>query len=471
MKRFSAFITALFLFSGLHAQKSWTLEECIQQALSGNIRIKQQELNTRLSAIQYRQSISSLFPSLNGSASHVYNYGQTLDLYTNEFATDRVRSNNFYLSSGVTLFSGFQLLNNIRQKHADFLAATYDTEKMKNDISLAVATAYLQVLYNTELLSIAQNQSALTAQQLEITAKLVDAGTLPQLNLYTMQAQYASEELQTVNASNMLDLSLLTLTQLMELQNTEGFSVVKPMVDVPESSALALTVDEIYRKALLVQPDIKGAEMRLKSSEKGLYAARGSISPVITLNGSWGTGYSGASRIVDEVMLSGNMPIGYTALGEIVYAPSYSYTYKVKSFSDQIRQNENKSIGVYVNIPIFNRLQSRNAIAGARIGVDMAGYNLTESKNQLYKNIQQARADAVAALNKFRAAEKSLTAFTESFNYTRQRFDAGMLNAVDFNDAKNKMTAASSELLQAKYEYVFRIKVLDFYQGKPLTLN
>jgi outer membrane protein len=457
-----------------NAQKIWSLEDCINYAWSYNIQVKQQELSTQLSKYKYDQGIAAMFPNLNGSATHVYNYGQTIDPYTNSFASSRVQSNNFYLSSNVTIFSGLQLLNSMRQKRLDFLASRYDLDKMKNDIALTIATCYLQVLYNIELLEIARGQLEVTKSQVDRTQKLVEAKTLAVGNLYTIQAQEAAEELNVVTAQNQLDLSYLTLAQMLDMPSADGFEIEKPALMIPDASALLVKPSDIYQKSLAVQPDIKSADLKVQSAKKEVSIAYGALSPVISLSGSWGTGYSGASKELVGYTLGDPMEIGYADIsGTIipVYSPSIDYTYRTKPFSDQIKANENKSIGLYLNIPIFNRWQVQTGISSAKIGYKMAELNLQNTQNQLNKTIQQAYSDAVAALNRYNASQKSVDAYQEAFIYTQEKYDVGLLNSTDYDDAKNKLAKAKSDLLQSKYEYVFRLKVLDFYQGKPLTLK
>lgn len=473
MKRyFFVFMIIILAFSfNVFSQKIWTLEESIAYALENNIQIKQQQLNSAVSKLQYNQSIASLFPSINATATHVYNNGQTVDMYTNQFASQTVQSNNFYLSGNVVLFSGLQLLNGLKQKQLDFLASKYDLEKMKNDISLTIATAYLQILYNIELLATTKSQFEISQQQLERTKILYTAGTIAKGTLLQMEAQTASDELQVVTAQNQLDLAYLSLVQMLDLQSTQGFDIEKPALSLPDANSLLQQVNEIFDKAYTIQPDIKSAELKVKSAKKGLQSSWGMMSPTISLNASYGTGYSGASKKVTDMTISGYQQIGLTESAEAVYSPVYDYTYENVKFWDQIDKNLNSSVGLYLNIPIFNKLQTITMIGTSKISLANAELSLQNTKNQLLKTIQQAYADARAALNRYDASQKAVDALAESFTYTQQKFDVGMVNSVDYNDAKNKLMKATSDLLQAKYEYVFRIKVLDFYQGKPLTLK
>lgn len=464
-------IVLIFPFK-TNAQKVWSLQDCIDYALANNIQVKQQELSVQLAKINLLQSKMGVLPDLNGSVSHSYNFGKTVDMYTNQFASDKVQSDNFYLSSSVTLFNGFQLLNTIKQSKIELQASKYDADKMRNDISLNIATAYLQILYNIELLSNADNQLTITKQQVARNQKMVDAGSLAKGGLLTLQAQQATEELSVVNAQNQLDLSYLTLAQLLDLQSADSLEIEKPKLDITAVSANILNPQSIYGIAIGIQPEIKSSELKLKSSEIGLSIAQGMRSPSLSLRASYGTGYSGASK-----RFLGLEPVGFDTIGYTmqtnpvaVVAPAFNYLYENTPFADQINDNINKSYGFTLTVPIFNGWRTNSTISKAKIAIQSAEYSLQISKNTLYKTIQQAYADATAALNKYTATQKSLDAYQESFKYTEQKFEVGMSNTLDYNDAKTKLAKAESELLQAKYEFVFRMKVLDFYMGKPIML-
>jgi len=455
-----------------NAQKTWSLQNCIDYALANNISIKQQQLTGQLAKINLLQSKAGILPGINGGASHAYNYGKTIDMYTNQFASNTVQSDNFYLSSDVTLFSGFQLLNNIKQNKIDLQASQYDLDKMMNDLSLNISTAYLQILYTIELLNNAGNQLGITNQQVIRTKKLVDAGTLAKGTLLTLEAQAATEDLAVVNAQNNLDLSYLTLAQMLDISAVDSFKIEIPKLDVPAESSLLTKPEQIYSFALGKQPEIKSAELKVKSSEISLSIAHGMRSPTLSLRASYGTGYSGASKRLKSFQMSVDT-IGYTVQSPPVYvvAPGYTYEYENTPFKDQFTDNVNKSINFNLSIPVFNGWQTNTAISKAKIAIQNAEYSLQTTKNTLYKSIQQAYADAVAALNKYKSSQKSVEALKESYKYAEQKFEVGLVNTTDYNDAKNKLAEAESNLLQAKYEYVFRLKILDFYMGKPIELK
>lgn len=452
---------------------TWSLEQCIDYALKNNIQIKQQELNTELSQTDLNQSKANLLPNLNANASHSYNYGRTIDRFTNQFATQQVLSQNLSLSSDITLFSGWQNINSIQQNRYSYLAKKYDLDKIRNDVSLNIATAYLQVLFAMENLDNAQNQLGITSSQVERTKKLVDVGTSARGALLDIQSQEALEELNVTNAENQLDIAKLSLAQLLNLPSADGFSIVKPELTVGGDNLLTTTPGQIYATAVDNQPEVKSAEYQVKSADKAVDVAWGGLSPKLSFSASYGTGYSGASqRLLTTPSFSGYSPDGsFTSAGDTVYSPTFTDpTYEKIPFADQYKDNVNKSFGFFLTVPLFNRFQVKHSIDRARIQKLNAELSMESTKLQLQKTIQQAYADASAGLKKYHSSQKAVDAMQESFKYTDQKYTVGMVNTTDYNDAKNKLIKAQSDLLQAKFEYIFKIKVLDFYQGKPLKL-
>lgn len=456
------------------SQEKWSLEKCIDYALKNSLYIKQQELNAAYSKNNVWQSRAGILPNLNGSASQNYSRGRSVDRFTNSFSEDNTSSNSFSLSSSITLFSGFQNFNTIRKSEFDLKASLMNLEKAKNDIALNISSAYLQVLYNTDLVEIAMNQLEITTQQVERTRKLVDAGSMAKGNLLQVEAQAASEELQVVNAQNQLSFSYLTLMQLLDLESTENFIIEKPeFADIAAESTL-LTAGQVYLEAEKNLPQIKSAEFSLKSAEKGLAISKGGVSPRLTLTGSYGSGYSDARQNVVGDPVIRNEVSGFTtdANNNILQVYSFvpSYNYETTPFKDQIKNNVSKTLSFNLTIPIFNGLQTKTAISNAKINVLNAELNLSQAKKQLLKEIQQAHADATASLKKFNSTKKAVASMEEAFKYTQQKFDVGLVNTVDYNTAKNNLTKAKADLLQAKYEFIFKSKILDFYRGNNIKL-
>lgn len=460
------------VFGGAQERTVWSLEDCVNHALENNLRIQQQKLGVEVARENLQQSQANRLPSLNASASHNYNYGRMLDPITNEFSTERVQTNNFSLSSGMTLFSGFQVRNNIERDRYDLLAREYDVATMENDISLAVASSYLQILFAKEMVEMAANQLDVTRQQVDRTAKLVDAGTLARGSLLTIQAQEATEELQLVNAENQLRIAYLDLMQLLDLREDVEFEVEVPDVELIPSETIQFSPMQIFDTAAQIQPSIISADMQVASAEKTHEIARGGRYPRLGLSGSMATGYSEARlRIVDANDLDPKYA-GQTGSVEALFAPKFAgIETEVIPFRDQIDENLNRSIGVFLQIPIFNNFQVRSNINRTQISLENSRLQRQIIRDQLYKTIEQAHQDAHAALQRYRATEKNVQALEESFRYTEQRFNVGMVNTIEYNDAKNRLSAAQSELLQAKYEYVFRVQVLDFYIGRPISLR
>lgn len=474
-------LSLILLFAGLNFEAAaqtalttnqpLTLEQCIDHALKNNIQIKQSELNTDLSQVTLTQSKANLLPSLNANAAHSYNIGRTIDRFTNQFADAQVLSQNFSLSSDINLFNGMQNINTIQQNKFSYLASKYDVEKMKNDVALNIATAYLQILYNIDAVENAKNQMGITSGQVQRTKILVDAGTAARGTLLDIQSQLAIEELNLTNAQNQLDISYLNLAQLLNMASAEGLTIVKPELNIGTETLLTSNANQIYNAAVSNLPEIKSAEYNVKSAGKAVNVAWGGLSPRLTFSASYGTGYSGASqRVIGLPTFQGYSPNGsLTSSGDTVLSPIFSSgTFEKIPFGDQYKDNVNKSFGFYLTVPIFNRFQTKTAIDRARIQKLNADLTVESTKLQIRKNVQQAYADANAGLKKYNASLKAIEAMEESFKYTEQKFNVGMLNTNDYNDAKNKLIKAQSDLLQAKYEYVFKTKVLDFYQGKPL---
>ena len=443
-----AFTFLLFFFPALNAQQGpWTLEDCITYAMENNISIKQTELNTQYNENLLDQSKISRLPNLNAGADYRFGFGRVLDQTSYEFKNSQQNYVGVNISSSVNLFNGFQKKNTIEQNQLNLLASYQDVQKIKNDISLNIAAAYLQILFSEELLAVAQNQADVTKQQVERTQKMVDAGKLARGSALEIQAQYASEELNVVNTENQLQLAYLNLQQMLDMPYDPAFVVKMPDLPVPGDSLLEINVKEVYDIAATVMPQVMGSELNLESAQKDLDIAIGMRYPTLTLSGNTRTDYSDLAPYPDPLEIG------------------RKYT-----FAEQMSDNVSVGIGVSLNIPIFNGGQVNTAIANARIGIENSKLELQKTKNDLYRSIQQAYADALAALKKFESTEKALISMEESFKYTEKKFEVGLVNTVDYNTSKNQLAMTQSELLQAKYDFIFKTKILNFYKGEPITL-
>jgi outer membrane protein len=446
----------------------WSLQECISYAQVHNIQVQIEQLNVRMSQINLTASKGNMLPNLNGYASHTYNYGQTIDRFTNTFVNDRVLNQNFYLTSTFTVFSGFQNYNTVQQNKYALEASQYGVEQTRYDISMSVANAYLNILFAEDQVALAKEQEALTAAQVARMQQLVDAGASARGPLLDLQTQLGNEKVTVITAENNLTIAYLTLTQLMNLDTTAGFTIVRPNLEVPNQAVLAETSEQIYTTAENTQPAIKQADANIKSAEKGIDVAYGALSPTLTLQGSLGTGYSGAAQTV-SASPNGVDTVGVTTGGDFVLVPGFAYNYAVVPFSDQLNNNFNQSFGIQLAIPIFNRLQVSSNIQRAQVQHMNAQLNADLVRQNLNKNIQQAHADAKAALEKYHASEGALAAAEEAFRYTEEKFNVGIGNTIEYTTSKNRVAQAQANLLQSKYDYIFRLKVLDYYKGNPLT--
>jgi len=435
----------LFTFSVLqsYAQQIWTLEDCINYAHANNLQIKQTQFQADMARNDLLQSKIQILPNLNASAGRNYNFGHQINPFTNQFIETNTISDNYSLNSSMSLFSGLVTYNSIKAYEYSALSRLQDVEKEKINITIEIASAYLQILFNDELLEVAKSQRDVTLLQVERTAKLVDAGSVARGQLLEIKAQLSAEDLNVTNAKNSYNLSVLNLTQILDLDSAANFTIVKPDSLEIDLSRQITDVLSVYYDALNILPHIKSAEYSLKAYERNLAIQKGMASPRLGLYGSWGTGYSNDIR--DE--------------NDVVY-----------SYSDQLDLLASKSFAINLTVPIFNRWDVRRNIGNARISVLNAENTLDMTKQQLYKEIQQSYNDAISAAERYKSASEAVESYREAFVYTEQKYNVGMVNSVEYNVAKNNYIKAESELLQAKYQNVFSMKILDFYRGIPIAL-
>lgn len=463
-KVFFALLTLLAV--SVQAQSPWDLQQCITYAVQHNLSLKQQSLSNEISKNNSTQVRSSVLPSLNAGATHQYNFGQTIDRFTNTFANTQVLSQNFYISSGITLWSGLSQYNNIKASDYNYLSGVERLRQQENDLALSVANAYIGIIFSEEILKISQNQFQLTKEQLIRTQKMVDAGAMAKSVEYDIKAQLANEEVNVTTADNNYRLSILNLQQLMNFDSVTNFAVARPDFNISESQLVENNITAMYEMALKTQPGIKSSEYAVMSADRTRIANQGRYSPSLSFNASMGTGTSGlAKKQTGEYYTVPQTLV--TNMGTFIYETQVPVLVSMP-FSEQFKNNTNKSLGFSLTVPLFNGLQTNTAVKNAKINVLSSQYNADITKQTLYKNIVQAHANARAALNKYMATKSSAEAAAESFKYAQQKFDAGAISSFDFTSAKNRLFAAESNLLQAKYDYIFKLKVLDYYQGKPL---
>jgi outer membrane protein len=449
------------------------LRDCIDLALKNNLNVRQAELNVLRGKNNLKQAKYDLLPNLEFSGNQNYNFGRSIDPFTNQFTSDPVRNNGLSLSAGINLFSGFQAQNQIKQNKALNEANVYNYQKAKNDIVLSVVTAYTQVIFNKENLNNSELQLKGSTEQADRTRKLVDAGSLPIGNFYDLKAQQATDELNMVNAKNAYDLAILNLKQLLNMPSTESLQPIIPPLSDPTDTIYPVSAEDIYLSALGHMPEIKSASESIKSAQIGIKLANGGFMPTLSAFASSNTFYSsvGGDRSVNFNGFSPPQLIGVTNGGDTVLSfpqPLFSTVFREKSFNSQLEFNRRENLGVSIRIPIFSRFQNYTNRSNAKIALKNAEYNEMIAKNQLRQTIERAHNDVSAASKRFIGSKKQLEAREEAFRTAEQRFNVGLINSVDYLLSQNNLNRARSENLQSKFDYIFKSKILDFYLNKPL---
>ena len=426
----------------IQAQQVWSLEKCINYALDNNIKIKQGAIATEYQKNQLQETKFSRLPSLNGQTSQNMNFGRSLT-YENTYKDINSSETNFGLGVSLPVFQGFQITNNISKLELDLQASVEDLSKAKSDISVNIASTYLEILFAKDLVLVSTNQLEITRLQIKQINEKVEAGSLAKGNLLDIEAQAAGEELNLVNAKNQLQLAKLKLAQLLELSLKESFDIETPSFPEISAQASIVAANEVYNAALLTRPEIKGADLRFQSSKFQLKMAQGLQYPTVNLYANVYDTYNNKYTDRDG---------------------------KNIAFSDQLKNNQRKGVGLQMNIPIFNKFQTKYQIDNARLQVLNTGLELEGAKKLLRSDVETAQTNAIAALNRFTSNQKAVSAMREAFRYSSEKFAVGLVNTVEYNTAKTKLAKAESDLLQAKYEFIFRTKILDFYRGLPLVL-
>ena len=424
-------LTTIFsLFLGkINAQTALTLEQSIEIALENNRNIRQQELTRQAREIAFNQARQDLLPNLNASAGQNFMFGRSLN-NDNVFQSANSSQTTFGISAGITLFDGLRLRNNIHLRRAEMQASEADLQKMKSDITLSVTAAFLQVLMNKELLQLAEEQLSLTQVRIEDRRALIESGRLPEGELFELQAQAAREEFNRVQADNSLRLSLLDLAQILELDDFRNLSVVMPE-NLNPNDILLPSAETVYENALQNRPEIRSAEYRLQSSERNVAIARSGFSPTLSLGGNFGTAYRNFSGFENN------------------------------SFGSQLNENMSTGVGLNLQIPIFNRFEVQNRVRNAQLNVESSRISVENTHLELRKTIQQAYQNALAAKSRWNAAGQTEIAAREAYRFVSQRFENGRATQFELFQAKNNLTQALSEQTQAKFEYVFRVKILE----------
>lgn len=461
----------LFVCSLLIGQvNTMGLKQCIEYAWMNNLDVRQYILNSESSNIDLKQSKSNILPSLSANAGQNYQFGRSIDRFTNQFSNQTIRSNNFSLNANLLLFGGFQTQNNIKRANATQKAAQENIYTIKNQIALSVANAFLQVIQSEENIKNLNFQVETSTQRILKAQKMVDAGTADLSNLLTLKAQLANEQYNVVTAVNAKNASMLNLKTLLQMGNDQDLNLTMPVVSIDIISN-SFSVNELYQIALENMPQVKSAILQNEAAKYQTRTSQGSMFPTISMFGSLSTVYSQSAQIYSNPTISGTQIIGYTQTGnEVVVQPTFSYQVSTKAFSKQISDNLGQGAGISLSWNIFNSFQVQNQIQKAKINEALSDLNLLKVKNTLLNDINSAMNSYNAAKAKYDAAMNNVEAQKMSFDYIQKRFDAGVTNSYDFIQSKNNLLQSQSNEVQARYELLFRGIILEYYKGNQINL-
>lgn len=451
------------------------LQKCIEFAWSNNIQVKQSELNVMQSKLGEKQAYWAFWPTVNASFRHGGNFGRSIDFTSYQFVNNATHSSQLSLSTSVPLYQGMQLRNTLKQTKVDIQASQKDVEATKENIGLSVAQAYLAVLMAEEQVEVLKEQAKVTKAQYDQTLKLIKAGTLPDNNRFELEAQMARDEQGIVNSENSIDLAYTNLKVLMNMDVANEIQIQKVKFEMPEE-ANSYELDPIYDEAAANRPNLIAARMREKSATLGVEIAKGVLQPTVAMYGSLTSNFSSAQR--ERTLIEGtqNIDLEIDLFGNVITVPVGFPTTtfeegNITPYFNQIGNNLYANVGVSVNVPIFNSMRARIGIQRAELSVKIAQLNTRQAQVQLKSDVQRAIIDVKAAEKSLIVAEKSLKATKASVENTRKRFNLGVVNGFEMISAQNMLIAAESSLLQSKYDYLFKLKVLDFYKGITLLEN
>jgi len=439
MKQLFAIMSFVALPFSAQAQTPWTLQQCIDYAVDHNIQVKQQAIVCQQSEIDVENARSQRLPDLSASASENFSFGRGLTA-ENTYTNTNTNSTSFSLGTSVPLFTGFRIPRTLELNRLNLQAAMADLERAKNDIRMQVAQAYVQILYNMELSDVARRQIEIDSLQVFRLAQMVNNGKASAAELALQEATLAQSRLTATQADNDYRLSLLTLSQLLELPTPEGFAIVRPADTdgLPQASATLPAPDVIFAEALTMKPEIQAEQLRLQGAEKSILIARSALYPSLQLQAGLGSNYYKTS--------------GFMAEG----------------FFRQLKNNFSQYIGLSLNVPIFNRFETRNNIRSARLNQEKQQLQLSNARKQLYNEIQKAYYSAVNARERFVSSSQALRSNEEAFRLMSAKYEYGKANITEFNESKNNLLKAQSDLVRARYEHIYQSALIDFYRGRPL---
>ncbi len=469
---------SIVLSSGANAQsteKKWTIQECVDYALANNISIKQTDLENKTAAVEKNAAIGAFLPTLNANTSHSWNIGLNQNITTGLLENQTTQFTSAGLSANIVIYNGLQNINRLRRANLSILSARYQLSKMKDDISLNVANSFLQILFNRENLKVQQNQLANNEKQLKRSQELVAAGTVPKGDLLDLQATIATNKQAIVVAENVLFLSKLSLAQLLQIKDFQTFDISYGDYPLTQSAAMLASPEAILEKARSERMELKIAKANLEIAQKDVIIAKGAYQP--TLSGF----YNFNTRASDNARVIGFAPDSAKPTSPIGFVQGTNQTVLQQNFVpvvsgalpifDQFSNNKGNVFGLQLNIPILNGFTVKNNVARAKINVERSQITYSQQELTLQRNVYTAVSDAKGALNTYEAAKTSLEARKQAYNFAKDRFEAGLTNAFDLSQAQTLFVNAESEVIRTKFDYIFKIKIVEFYFGIQINKN
>ncbi|MEO6176221.1 MAG: TolC family protein [Flavobacterium circumlabens] len=475
INKYNSLVFAVLFGFGLSGQaqtKQWTLEECVRYALDNNITIKLSELDVKNAVIDKRGALGNFLPSVNANASHSWNVGLNQNITTGLLQNSTTQYSSVGASVGVDIYKGLQNQNTLRRTKLAIIASQYQLTKMQEDISLNVANAFLEILFNKENLKVKKEQLAIDQKRLARSEEMVNAGTIPRGDLYDLKATAATDQQAIIVAENSVLISKLSLAQLLQLKEFTDFDVIDDTDIKDENNIMAQTPIDIYNKAKETRTELKLAQTNLEIAERNVIIAKGAFQPTLSAFYNFNTRASYSDIITGSTLNTANptRQIGYVeGTNQAVLEPNYSPVLGgAAPIFDQFNDNKGQSFGLQLSVPIFNGFSVRNNVEKSKVSLERSKIDLEQKSLDLQRNVYTAFTDAKGALNAYESSTVTLEARQQAYNYAKEKYDVGLMNSFDFTQAQTLLTNAQSEVIRTKYDYIFKIKILEFYFGIPI---
>lgn len=464
-------LALVFSFGASQAQeKKWSIQECIDYALENNLELKRSNVGLDISEARLDQSQKSAYPILNSNMSHAYNFGRSIDPFTNQFKNQSVQSNSFNLTSSVTLFNANKIRNNIRLSENNIKVGQEDRNTLINSVSLRVADAYLQILFAQEQLKIAKNQEELSSNQLEITKKLFDAGKVDKTELANIQAQYSNNQFQVLSATNSIQTAKLNMLQLLQLPFNTPFEIETPNINIDQAT-IDLSLAKIIDQVLNNFPEMRSAKLRVEGAEYSEKISKADLYPRLSLMANLNTVYSQSRKEAINPKVSA-VPIGVVeGTNQTVLSDFTRYDFVTTAFGTQISDNFGQSLGFNLSIPIFNGNRVKNNIKISQLSKTQEEINLENTKNQLINDVTFAYTQYLNSKKEYFAAQQNYNTQKTTYELNKRKFDAGLLNTAQIMVFRNNMDNAEITLNRIKYQYIFAKLRIYFYQKNTIQIN